>query len=308
MQVGAQVVDPEPLGPRHTGAGDLLVEEEDVGLDPLRVEDAGRQPEHRVEVEVGEQLVSDHLAGAALEEDVVRQHHRGAAVRVKDGGDVLDEVELLGARRRHEVLPLDLPVLTDLSTIGADHGDRRLAAGGRVGQDNRPPLVGVGDQRVADLGQGVTVGGAHAVEEKVHRGESRCAVDELVAADESVPELLALGRHGRRADARVVVRHEEEPAGAAGGVDDRVGDGRADDVDDRLDQRASSEVLTRARAFIGRTLGQRVQPGEPVQQPVGGAGAVGPDQLNPAPPHGSPRWLNRSPPSPAVQTPTTRVG
>jgi len=37
VHVGAQVVDPEPFGPRLAGAGDFLVEEEDVGLDALGV-------------------------------------------------------------------------------------------------------------------------------------------------------------------------------------------------------------------------------------------------------------------------------
>ena len=44
MFVGAQVVDPELLSPRLL-RGWFAVEEQDVGLDALCVEDAGRQSE-----------------------------------------------------------------------------------------------------------------------------------------------------------------------------------------------------------------------------------------------------------------------
>ena len=59
-----------------------------------------------------------------LEKDVVGEDDRGTAVAVEDGHDVLDEVELLVARRRDEVLALDLAILADLATVGADHGER----------------------------------------------------------------------------------------------------------------------------------------------------------------------------------------
>ena len=42
--VGAQVVDPEPLGLRLLARG-LGVEEQEVGLHPLGIEDPGRKPE-----------------------------------------------------------------------------------------------------------------------------------------------------------------------------------------------------------------------------------------------------------------------
>src|SRR5207248_2510775 len=46
VHIGAQVVDPERLGPRRL-AGGLAVEEENVGLDALGVEDAGGHEAHR---------------------------------------------------------------------------------------------------------------------------------------------------------------------------------------------------------------------------------------------------------------------
>ena len=96
--VGAQVVDPELFRPRLFLRG-LAVEEQDVGLHALRVEDAGGQAQQRVHVRLLEQLAADGFAGAAFKEHVVRQHDRRAAVLLEDGEDVLEEVELLVARR-----------------------------------------------------------------------------------------------------------------------------------------------------------------------------------------------------------------
>jgi len=44
VNVGTEIVDPELLGPRGF-RGWFFVEEEDVGLDPLGVEQAGGQPQ-----------------------------------------------------------------------------------------------------------------------------------------------------------------------------------------------------------------------------------------------------------------------
>jgi hypothetical protein len=98
MPVGAEVVHPQPLGPWPLRAGWLLVEEQHVRLDSVRVEDAGRRPQQRVHVELGEQPPPDRLARATLEQDVVRQDDSGAAIDGQDGLDVLNEVELLVAR------------------------------------------------------------------------------------------------------------------------------------------------------------------------------------------------------------------
>ena len=67
---------------------------EDVGLDSLGVEDAGRQTEQGVNVGLFEELATDCLAGATFEEDIVGHNDRGAAVLLQDRKDVLEEVEL----------------------------------------------------------------------------------------------------------------------------------------------------------------------------------------------------------------------
>ena len=114
----------------------FAVEEEDVGLHSLRVEDAGGQAQEGVDVGLLEQRAADGFAGAAFEKDVVRQHDRGAAVLLEDGEDVLEEVELLVARARPEVVAVDderfLRVLARL----VDDGDAALLAERRIGQDD----------------------------------------------------------------------------------------------------------------------------------------------------------------------------
>ena len=105
MFVGAQVVDPKLRCPRCFCCW-FAVEKEDVGLDALRVEDAGRLTQLRVNVGLFEELASHSLAGTAFEEDVVRYNDRGAAVLLQDGEDVLKEVELFVAGARPEIVAM----------------------------------------------------------------------------------------------------------------------------------------------------------------------------------------------------------
>ena len=79
----------------------------DVRLHALRVEDAGRQAQQRVDVALLEQLAADRLAGAALEEHVVRHDDGRPAVLLQQRLDVLQEVELLVGGRGPEVVAVD---------------------------------------------------------------------------------------------------------------------------------------------------------------------------------------------------------
>ena len=101
--VGAEVVDPERLGPWRF-AGRLAVEEEDVGLDALGVEDAGGQPQQGMDIAIVQEAFADGFAGAALEENVVGHNDGGAAVDLQQAADVLEEVELLVAGGGPEVV------------------------------------------------------------------------------------------------------------------------------------------------------------------------------------------------------------
>ena len=104
--VRPQVVDPELLRPRLF-LRRLAVEEQDVRLHALRVEDAGGQAQQRVHVRLLEQFAPDGFARAAFEQHVVRQHDRRAAVLLEDREDVLEEIELLVAGGRPEIVAVD---------------------------------------------------------------------------------------------------------------------------------------------------------------------------------------------------------
>ncbi len=61
------------------------------------------------------------------------------------------------------------------------------------------------------------------MQQKVHGGEAGGAIDELVAADQVALQFVPLGRCHRCGPVLgKIVRDEEEAAGAAGWVDDRV--------------------------------------------------------------------------------------
>ena len=84
------------------------------------------------------------------------------------------------------------------------------------------------------------VGRPDAVQQQVHRRQPGGAVDRARRRGRTSSRRCSrsVGVRLGGVAGGVLVGGEQEPAGAAGRVDDRVGDGRLDDVDDRLDQRA----------------------------------------------------------------------
>ena len=90
--VAPRVEDPDIL------SRTAFLEEDHVRLHSLAVrsERAARQSQDRVQVAVLHQDLED-LARLALEQTVVRQHHRGSPARLQRVDDVLHEVELLVA-------------------------------------------------------------------------------------------------------------------------------------------------------------------------------------------------------------------
>ena len=83
------------------------------------------------------------------------------------------------------------------------------------------------------------VGRADAVQQQVHRCESRGAVDQLVAVREAVAQMVALG--GRQLGGvagGVLVRGKQEAGCAGARVNDSVVGCRLHAVDHRLDERA----------------------------------------------------------------------
>jgi hypothetical protein len=84
------------------------------------------------------------------------------------------------------------------------------------------------------------------VQEEVHRAQAGDRVDDLDAAHRVEAEVLALLAVELVLRGDPVVGGEEEAAGAAGGVDDRLAGLRGDAGDDGVDERARGEVLAGA--------------------------------------------------------------
>ena len=229
-----------------------VVEEDHVGLDPLRVEDAGRQAQDGVQVGVVEQLAADRLAGAALEQDVVGHDHGGAAAAVEHGADVLHEVELLVGGGRPEVLPVVGQVVGFLLAVFVGEAQGALLAERRIRQHVVIPLAVVGDQGVMRQYGHAAVDLADVVQEQVHQAQPPGVGDDLVAVKRVVLEKRLLipveGEVGRVGDE--VVGAQEEPAGAAGGVRDALPRLGAHALDHGADQGARGEVLARARLGV----------------------------------------------------------
>lgn len=102
--VRAQIVEPDFFGIALVGCA--AREEEHVRLDALSVEDARRQAQDGVQVAFLHEVAADRLAIAVREQHIVGQDDGGArlAVGLEAAIDVLEEVELLVARRVGEIV------------------------------------------------------------------------------------------------------------------------------------------------------------------------------------------------------------
>ena len=147
MGVAPQVVDPELSCPGVLTAG-FLIEEEDVGLHPGRVPDAGGEPEEGVDIGLFQESSPDCLAGAALEEHVVGDDDGAPAAHVEQGEDVLDEVELLVLGSCPEVLTGVGYVFLLQGAFFGDEGDAALLAEWWIGEDHAEAPAGIGGEGV----------------------------------------------------------------------------------------------------------------------------------------------------------------
>jgi hypothetical protein len=99
--------------------------------------------------------------------------------------------------------------------------------------------------------------GADAVQDEIHGAQAGDAVDDVDASERLEPQvlLLVLVELGTLGDE--VMRGEQEAAGAASGIADRLAGLRLDAVHHRGDQRARSEVLPRAALDVLRVALQQ---------------------------------------------------
>jgi len=85
-----------------------------------------------VNVGLLEQFAPDGFARAAFKEHIVRQHHRRATVLLEDGEDVLEEIELLVARARPEIVAVNDQRFLGRFARLVDDGYAALLAEGRI--------------------------------------------------------------------------------------------------------------------------------------------------------------------------------
>jgi hypothetical protein len=98
-----------------------------------------------------EELPANSLSGAAFEKHVVRDDNGRAAVLLEDGEDVLQEVELLVARRSPEVVAYNDQAFLLLVTLFVDHRDAAFFPKWRIGHDHLEVLAGMSRQAVCDV-------------------------------------------------------------------------------------------------------------------------------------------------------------
>lgn len=140
LHVGPQVIHRRRPGAR-LGPSRQPLEEQHVGLNALAVEDAGGQAQDGVQVEFVQQAAAQRLAGSALEQHIVGQHHGGRSARLQHGNDVLKEVQLLVSRLDDEVVADTALLLRPDANILARDAEALPLAERRVGQDYVEPGV-----------------------------------------------------------------------------------------------------------------------------------------------------------------------
>ena len=162
-----------------------------------------------------QQLAAHRLAGAALEEHVVRHDDGRAAVDLQDVAHVLHEVELLVAGRGPEVVAHDgLGFAADFALVG-DKGDAALFAKGRVGEHHIEVFAGMAGQRIIHAdGAAAPPLSANAVQVEVHHAQPRGVVHDLPAVQRLVVEVRVLVAVEWCCSGDVLVRGDKEAAGA----------------------------------------------------------------------------------------------
>ena len=85
-------------------------------------------------IAIVQQPAANQFASTALKKHIVRHHHRCTAIDLQDRAHMLNEVELLVAGRRPEVVADNNQRLALFVAIFANHGDARLFAERRIGQ------------------------------------------------------------------------------------------------------------------------------------------------------------------------------
>ena len=101
--VGTHVIDPDAV--RAAGGRFAhFFKEQHIGLDTLRVKDAGGQAQNGVQAAFVHEHAANVRAYAGFKQHIVRQHHGGAATVLQVAHDVLHKGQLLVAGGKSQVI------------------------------------------------------------------------------------------------------------------------------------------------------------------------------------------------------------
>jgi len=187
MHIGAEVIDPQLVGPRRL-AGRLGVEKQHIRLDALGVKNARGQAQQGVDVVILQQLEPDGLARPTLEQHVIRDDNRAAAIHLQQRGHMLEKIELLVLGRHPEAITLIGMILLFEVALLVDDGKAAFLAEGRIGQHQAEFLAGVLGQAIdADLNRADI--GIDAMQQQIHDGQAPGGRDQLHALHEPGPQM-----------------------------------------------------------------------------------------------------------------------
>ena len=258
VNIGAVVVVPDLLRP-GIRAGFAVIEEDHIGLDPLRVEHAGRKTQNGVQVGVVQQLLADRLTGTAFEQHIVRHDNGSAAGGLEHRANVLYEIELFVGCCRPEILTVVGQVVLVLFALLVRETHGTLLAERRVREHIVITLAGVGHKRVIWRNGCAAVDLADVVQEHVHQAQAARVGDDLAAMKRLVLQKFIL-RPIQIEVVRVgdeVVGGQEETARAAGRVGDELGRFGPYAFDHGADEGARREILPGTRfGVLGVSLQQ----------------------------------------------------
>lgn len=172
--------------------GRLFVKEDNICLDTLLVKDTCRQTKNRMQIGSLQQLLADDLTGAALKQNVVRDHNGGLAGCGKDGIDMLNKVELFVGTGRLEILAVVDQILFLLFALLVGHDDGGFLAEGRIGQNIIDTVARVSQQRITLCNRHFSVNVANVVEVQIHQRHLERGAYQLIAVEGFVFQKLLL--------------------------------------------------------------------------------------------------------------------
>src|SRR3989338_4560 len=184
---------------------------------------------------------------------------------LEDREDVLEEVELLVARRGPEIVAVDRETFLLCFALLGNDSHAALLAEGRISHHHLVVASTVAGESIPNLHRDLfRAVGAYAVQQKVHTAEASNAIHQLDPEEGFARELFLLGaielvtlRVGK-----VGVSREKKTAGAASWVANSLARLRPHHVHDSSDQLSGGKTLDRPPFYVLSVLLQQAFVGD----------------------------------------------